>query len=154
MPARRKTSRTPGGKPTALAYTVRASTDRKARAAMRKGLLGYNRAHAGPSHYRALWVVARDRRGAVQGGLCGWTYWDWLFVEWLWVAEGRRKQGIGSELMRRAEQEARGRGCAGVYVDTFTFQAPDFYRKHGYREFGRLPGLPKGHARIWLHKAL
>jgi hypothetical protein len=39
-------------------------------------------------------------------------------------------------------------------VDTFGFQAPEFYRKLGYREFGRLDDFPAGHSRSWLTKAL
>ena len=44
------------------------------------------------------------------------------------------------------------RGCAGVRLDTTSFQAPDFYKRHGYTEFGRIDGYPPGHARIWLMK--
>ena len=50
---------------------------------------------------------------------------------------------------------ARAAGNLGaVYLDTFTFQAPAFYEKHGYREFGRLDDAVHGHARIWLAKRL
>jgi predicted N-acetyltransferase YhbS len=79
---------------------------------------------------------------------------DWLLINWLWVAEPYRKIGIGSRLLLGAEAAARERHCRGVYLDTFTFQAPQFYARHGYREFGRLSDYPPGHARIWLSKAL
>jgi GNAT superfamily N-acetyltransferase len=72
----------------------------------------------------------------------------------LWVAEPYRKQGVGSRLLSQAEGAGRENGCRGAYVDTFAFQAPLFYPRHGYREFGRLSDFPPGHARIWLSKAL
>jgi hypothetical protein len=36
--------------------------------------------------------------------------------------------------------------------DTQDFQAPAFYRKHGYSVFGELPDLPPGHVRYSLAK--
>ncbi len=79
---------------------------------------------------------------------------DWLFVQWLWVAEPYRSQRIGSRLLVGAEAAAREKGCRAAYLDTFSFQAPKFYDRHGYREFGRLNDFPPGHARVWLWKAL
>ncbi len=116
------------------------------------GLDAHNVAAAGPGGSTPLWVIARDADGGVQGGLRGLTFWSWLHIEWLWVAEPFRRRGVGSRLLRRAEAIARDRGCIAAYLDTFSFQAPDFYPRHGYREFGRLEGLPPGHARIWLSK--
>jgi hypothetical protein len=57
-------------------------------------------------------------------------------------------------LLAGAEAAAREKGCRGAYLDTFTFQAPKFYDRHGYLEFGRLNDFPSGHARIWFWKAL
>ena len=79
---------------------------------------------------------------------------EWLFVNWLWVADSYRKHGVGSQLMGGAEAAARAQGCRAAYLDTFTFQAPKFYERLGYREFGRLNDFPPGHARIWFSKAL
>jgi hypothetical protein len=42
----------------------------------------------------------------------------------------------------------------GAYLYTFSFQAPHFYRRRGYEEFGRIDGLPPGHTCIWLKKSL
>ncbi len=75
-------------------------------------------------------------------------------MHWLWVAEPYRKRGTGSALLSKAEMAARERGCRGVYLDTFTFQAPDFYARNGYSEFGRLDDFPKGYSRIWFAKRL
>jgi predicted N-acetyltransferase YhbS len=78
----------------------------------------------------------------------------WLFIEALWVAVAHRSQGHGRRIVQRAEQEARRRGAQGVYLNTFSFQAPDFYIKLGYRPCGRLDDIPAGHFRLYLAKSL
>jgi GNAT superfamily N-acetyltransferase len=100
------------------------------------------------------WIIARDEDEVVQAGIRFVPAFEWLFVNWLWVADRYRKHGVGSQLMAGAEAAARERGCRGAYLDTFTFQAPKFYERLGYREFGRLNDFPPGHARIWFSKAL
>jgi GNAT superfamily N-acetyltransferase len=152
MASPRKRSSAASKKSAALRLSIGASS--AAAKTIRQGLIAYNTAMAGPSRYRVLWVVARDASGTVQGGVRGGTYWNWLYVEWLWVAEAWRGRGTGSRLLRQAEQIARKRGCVGVYLDTFSFQAPGFYRKQGYKKIGQLAGLPPGSARIWFRKAL
>lgn len=80
--------------------------------------------------------------------------WGWLFVAMLWVSGSYRGNGYGSKLLQLAEAKAKAYGCNSVFLDTHSFQAPDFYRKHGYTEFGRLENFPPGHSRIYLSKAL
>jgi len=117
-----------------------------------EGLDIFNTERAGPDNSEDLWVIARANDGNASGGLKGRTFYSWLFIDWLWVSSLARGQGIGSHLLTKAEGAARERGCLGAYVDTFSFQAPEFYRHNGYDEFGRLEGLPPGHACIWLKK--
>lgn len=78
----------------------------------------------------------------------------WVFVELLAVAEESRGKGIGGQLMARLEDEARLRGMDGIWLDTFSFQAPDFYRRLGYSEFGRIDGYPQNEARQFFLKRL
>ena len=96
--------------------------------------------------------VGRDAAGTVQSGLRYIAALEWLFVNWLWVAAPYRRTGEGSRLLLAAETDAREAGCRGVYLDTFSFQAPKFYEKLGFREFGRIADFPEGHSRIWLMK--
>lgn len=117
-----------------------------------EGLDVFNAQKAGPDNAEDLWVIARDSSRNVQGGLKGRTFYSWLFIDWLWLTPAARGQGVGLQLLNRAEAAAQDRGCIGAYVDTFSFQAPDFYRNNGYKEFGRIEGLPPGHACIWLKK--
>jgi GNAT superfamily N-acetyltransferase len=122
--------------------------------AISAGLDAYNDSMAPGGNWKPLWIVGRDDAGSVQAGLRGVTDYGWLFVIWLWVAEPYRRQRVGSQLLSDAEAIARERRCSHSYLDTFSFQAPEFYKRRGYEEFGRLEGFPPGHARIWLSKTL
>jgi GNAT superfamily N-acetyltransferase len=137
-----------------LQISVEPAVDEAAEKAISDGLTAFNESLTPGANWRALSIYARDEFGVVRGGLTGSSYYDWLFVKWLWVAEPFRRQGFGSKLLNRAEEVARERKVGAVYLDTFTFQAPGFYEKHGYREFGRLDDAVHGHARIWLAKRL
>jgi GNAT superfamily N-acetyltransferase len=118
-----------------------------------KGLRAFNARALGKFEFKPLSITLRHR-GAIVGGLVGETYLGWMFIGLFWVADEFRGQGFGTKIMRAAEKEARGRGVKNAYVDTFSFQAPGFYEKLGYREFGRLDGFPAGHHRSWMTKAL
>jgi GNAT superfamily N-acetyltransferase len=139
---------------TDLRLAAEANPDKTTVDAIEEGLAAYNESLAPGGGWAPLWIVGRDGAGAVQAGLKGITEYNWLFVNWLWVGEPYRRKGVGSRLLSNAEALARERGCASVYLDTFSFQAPDFYRRLGYSEFGRLNDFPPGRARIWLSKSL
>lgn len=102
--------------------------------------------------YRTLAIFVRD--DGLVGGIAGYTHFTWLYVEQLWVDESRRGAGVGSALLRAAEEEARRRGCRGVWLDTYSFQARPFYEAHGYEVFGELAEYPPGHAKYFLAKRL
>jgi len=84
----------------------------------------------------------------------GATYWDWFYINLMWVKDELRGHGYGHRLLTLAEDEARRRGAKNVYLDTFSFQAPDFYKQHGYQVFGELQDFPPGHQRYFLTKHL
>jgi len=65
-----------------------------------------------------------------------------------------RGRGYGHRLLTLAEEEGRKRGAEHAYLDTFSFQAPDFYKQHGYHVFGELSDFPQGHRRYYLTKQL
>jgi GNAT superfamily N-acetyltransferase len=99
-------------------------------------------------------VFAKDESDKTVGGASGYTWGGWLFVNGLWVDEGARKHGLGRKLMTAIESAAAARGCHHVHLDTFDFQAPDFYRSLGYREFAVLDDYPIGHRRFFLAKQI
>lgn len=123
------------------------------RAAILRALITHNEKAGGPSGFQQVCLVVEDPdTGETTGGLWGRIIYDWLFVEFLAVPETARRSGLGTELLNRAEQIAKDRGCAGVWLDTYQFQAPDFYRKHGYQEFGRIADHPRGSQRLFFMK--
>ena len=123
--------------------------------AMTGGLLSYNEAHAGARNYQALAILVSDARtGRILGGLWAGTSFQYLHIDALYLPERLRSQGLGSELVTMAEEEAHRRGCHAVWLDTFSFQARGFYEKLGYSVFGMLEDYPPGHQRYFLTKSL
>ncbi len=90
----------------------------------------------------------------ITGGLWGVSYWRWLFVDLLFIPDMHRGQGLGSSLLKQAEAKALERGCIGVWLLSFSFQAPNFYRRHGYTEFGKIDDYPPGHSCSYFVKRL
>ena len=110
------------------------------------GLGAYNAPFVGDTdetRHQPLAVLAR-RSGRVVGGAVGHSAWGWLFLRQLWVDEPLRRTGLGTTLVLRFEAAGIERGCAAVWLDTFSFQARPFYEKAGYRQFGELVGFPAG----------
>ena len=128
-----------------------AEPDAAMRDAIMDVLIAHNAAAAGDAQWQPMAITVRDEAGIVAGGLWGYTFYGFLFVELLAMGEARG-EGIGRQVMALAEAEARRRGCTGMWLDTFTFQAPGFYPKLGFAEFGRISGHPPGHDRLFLVK--
>ena len=127
------------------------------RAAILEGLIAYNeRLTEGkypPPRFIAL-ALRDPQSNKTVGGLTARIAYSRMFVELLYVPEGLRGRGFGAELIGKAEAIARDSGCTGVWLDTFSFQAPGFYAKLGYTEFGALADYPPGFTRHYLHKHL
>jgi len=119
-----------------------------------QGISDYNAQQAGDDQGQNLCFVLKGPGDAVEGGVIAAVYWDWLYVNLMWLKEELRGQGYGARLLQMAEDEARQRGAKHAYLDTFSFQAPEFYKKYGYRVFGELPDFPQGHVRYFLVKDL
>jgi GNAT superfamily N-acetyltransferase len=99
-------------------------------------------------------IVSDAATGTVLGGLWGRTELGLLFLEMFFVPKALRGQDVGGALLALVESAAIQRGCARAVVETSTFQAPNFYLRHGYQEFGRVPFTAPGHARVFLQKCL
>lgn len=103
--------------------------------------------------YSYFGIFVRDDNAAIRAGLIGNCYAGWLFTNLLWVHADLRRQGVGRRLIGEAERHALAFGCHAAFVDTFSFQAPDFYQKLGYEVFGTLDYAPD-HRRFFLKKRL
>ncbi len=124
------------------------------RLAILNPLLAFNLMKTGNDRYKPLVITLSDASGQVLGGLSAKSYYDWLFVDLLFVPEALRGHGHGSSLLRQAEDWAKNETCIGIWLDTFTFQAPGFYEKQGYTMFGAIDDYPKGHSRKFFRKLL
>ena len=122
--------------------------------AIHLGIARGDPASAGPRNYRRLSWIVRASDGSVVGGLLAARAWGWLIIDALWVAEPWRGRGLGSRLLRQAEQAAASQGCTGALLGTFDFQARGFYEGHGYRVYGQLDGFPTGHVHYHMAKSL
>ncbi len=131
--------------------TLETDPDISLREKILEPLVAYNESAAGPGKWGPLAITVRDPGGEVVGGLWGWTGYGFLFVELL-AAGPARGHGHGRRLMELAEAEAKRRGLLGMWLDTWTFQAPGFYQKLGFVECGRITEYPAGHDRIFYVK--
>ncbi len=101
--------------------------------------------------YKPFMVVVKENDLIIAGAQCA-SAWDWMHVKLLWVQEDHGQKGLGTRLMSEIETEAKQRGCVGIHLDTFEFQALTFYQKLGYQIFGEIDDHPKGYKRFYLKK--
>jgi GNAT superfamily N-acetyltransferase len=132
-----------------------ASPGDEERSAIVKPLRTHNRAKAGDPKIETIALLVRDEHTQeVLGGLWAEVFYRWLYIELLAIPEQSRGQGIGTRLMGMAEEVAREKGCIGIWLDTFDFQAPGFYERNGFSRFANLEDFPPGHTRFYYQKRL
>ena len=119
------------------------------------GLADYNALKAGYRDWRPLAALLRDpATGRTVGGMTGRTSYGLLFIDLVYLPESVRGQDIGRRLLAMMEAEATRRGCKAGFLLTITYQAPGFYARHGWTEFGRIDCDPAGTARVFMSKTL
>ena len=114
----------------------------------------YNRSKREAAESEPLNLYIEDDSGELMAGLVAETFGNWLEIEYLFVKEDLRGQGIGSKLLQQAESEAKKRNCRSVFVNTYQFQAPAFYQKNGYKEVFTLRDYPYDGQRHYYQKDL
>ena len=114
----------------------------------------YNRSKREVAESEPLNLYVEDEYGEIMAGLVAETFGNWLEIEYLFVKEDLRGQGIGSQLLHQAESEAKMRNCRFAFVNTYQFQAPAFYQKHGYQEVFILKDYPYTGQRHYYQKDL
>jgi ribosomal protein S18 acetylase RimI-like enzyme len=116
------------------------------------GLDRYNRSAAPVDGVRPLAAFAKADDDRLVGGAVGRTWGRCCELLQLWVEADSRRRGVGRELLARFEAHGRSRGCDVFYLTTLSFQAPEFYRKAGYRPLAEITGYPDGIAKYLMHK--
>lgn len=134
--------------------TLTDSPDPRLRTVLDDGLAEHNEEMSRLRDWRSLAVVVHDPDiGALAGGLLGRTSMGLFFLDLFYLPKKLRGGGIGSRALCMAEEEAVRRGCTAATLATVNFQAPDFYARHGWEEFGRIATEP-GVERIFMRKSL
>jgi GNAT superfamily N-acetyltransferase len=139
--------------PRGCRLTVETHPDENDVEALGLGLDDYNRGFLGDTGYARIALFVRNKPGEIRAGLDAMVYAKWLFVKLLWVHADLRRGGIGRGLLAEGERRAVELGCHSAWLDTFSFQAPEFYKGLGYVPFGTIE-VPPGHQRIFLQKSL
>ncbi|MFC6157654.1 GNAT family N-acetyltransferase [Kribbella jiaozuonensis] len=121
-------------------------------AVVSNGLDDFNLTAGGVQDRKPLAVLLKEN-GETIGGLTGRTSLGLWFVDLLYLPERLRGSGLGSKILAEAEVEARRRGCLSGVVYTIQFQAPEFYARHGWIEFGRVP-VGADRSRVFFRKEL
>jgi len=135
--------------------TVTDAPDPRVETVIGNGLRRYNAQQSGIDDSRPLAVVVSDpETHEVVGGICGRTSLGVLFVDLVYLPDELRGGGLGSRILKAAEDEGRRRGCRAAVLYTISFQAPDFYARRGWRVFGEIPCDPPGTRRIFMTKTL
>lgn len=118
------------------------------------GILSYHAKQGHPRKSELIHIFLKDKNKKVLGGVIFTILWNGMEINSLWVEKSLRKQGWGRKIVEAAEKEGKIRGCTLVYTNTFSWQAPDFYKKLGYKPFGKLDNFPKGSSLTYFYKNL
>ena len=121
-------------------------------------IIAFNRAHAPftqDTDFITLNFHIKDENDFIIAGINSLMYcWKILYIDVLFVDANHRGQQLGSDLLRKVESEAKSMGATLAHLDTFDWQAKDFYLKQGYTIFGVLDACPPGHTRYYMKKEL
>ena len=98
--------------------------------------------------------IMDDEYNIIAGCIARMYCWRVIYIDILWVDDKYRKQGLGTKLLKEIERVAEKEKCTLIHLDTFDFQAKDFYLRHGYEVFGVLEDCPENHCRYYLKKKL
>ena len=120
-----------------------------------EGFNHFNDLMTGISDRQPLSVLIKSSdTGEVLGGMQGRSSLGLLFIDLFYLPPELRRRGLGTDILFRFEEEGRKRGCTAAFLYTISFQAPEFYEKHGWKEFGRIECKPEGTSRIFMSKTL
>jgi GNAT superfamily N-acetyltransferase len=88
--------------------------------------------------------IIREANEEIIAGIAGWIWANACEITLLWVKEEYRKKKLGERLLRAAEEEAIDANCSVILIRSYTFQAPFFYEKQGYKIEHVIEDFPKG----------
>lgn len=96
-------------------------------------------------------IFAKTNNNIIGGALI-WEHSDALYIDVLWCNENSRKRGVGKKILTMLDEVATDKGLTKLFVDTYSFQAQEFYMKHGFYSIGIIPDYLLGYDRIFMRK--
>jgi GNAT superfamily N-acetyltransferase len=124
------------------------------REALWQGVKAFNQPYTGNIITQPFSLSIRDESSKVVAGIYGFTFLDHARVEYTWVNESYRKQGLGRKLFQKLDEYCRSKGCSVIQLDTFDFQAPSFYEKIGFEYIGTVFEWSCGYDCYFMRKKL
>ena len=121
---------------------------------LKQHLRDYNMARAKSQDGYGMAIFLRDTQQQMLAGISGWLWGECLEIDYVWVQKTLRSQGIGKRLLITMEEAATARGCRQITLETFSFQAPEFYQKLGYNIFGVIEGFGNRYRKFYMQKSL
>ncbi|MFC0186721.1 GNAT family N-acetyltransferase [Fictibacillus aquaticus] len=125
---------------------------------VRRNLIEYNMSqvleHTRQAISENVSILLKGDNDTILGGIVGQIYYHCLSIDLFWIDEKLRGKGYGKELMTAAEELALNKGCKLIKLDTLSFQAPEFYEKLGYLEYGKLDNFPEGFSHHFFYKRM
>ncbi|MDQ6420593.1 GNAT family N-acetyltransferase [Paenibacillus sp. LHD-117] len=134
--------------PTILSSTNDESND------VRKKLIAFNSRHVPNGIYEEVNLCIKNDKEEIIAGLNSAICWNWMEIDILWVSDDHRGQGYGKRLLEKAEQVAIQNNCDFIKLNTFSFQAPEFYKKYGYKVIAIIEDAPTGYKHYYFKKDL
>ncbi len=119
---------------------------------LKQHLRDYNLSRANSHEGYGLGIFLRDDQRQMVAGISGWLWGECLEIDRRWVHEDLRGRGLGKRLVRALEEAAVVRGCRQITLETFSFQAPEFYQKLGFKVFGVIEGFGNRHRKLYMQK--
>lgn len=102
----------------------------------------------------SIHLTLKSKTGETIGGLRGRTYYQSLTIDHIWIDVRFRKMGYGKDLLLKVEGLVKDEGCVSANTSSYSFQAPQFYKKLGYKTVGVFEEYPKGIKKFFLEKKL
>lgn len=104
------------------------------------------------NRYSERVCYAYEENSKYTAGVSLECYWGIMHINYLWVDESMRGKKFGKDLLHFAENLAIDKDCIVIYLETFSFQAPEFYRKYGFETFGKLDNIPEENSTLYFMK--
>jgi len=119
------------------------------------GLVDFNESYFPNFEEKSFACFINDNENKVVGGLSGKITYNNMLIDYFWLPKSYRSSGVGTRIINQAIKEAITLKLRYINLDTYTFQAPDFYLKMGFVEVGRFKDYPKiGTDKVFYQKKL